>query len=49
MEYNLANQASYTVSALLSSAGASCGSRCENFLEILGESDKYTVYKFDIK
>ncbi|KAH7667840.1 FMN-binding split barrel-containing protein [Dioscorea alata] len=48
MEYNLANQASYTVSALLSSAGASCRSRCENFLEILGESDKYAVYKFDI-
>ena len=49
MEYNLANQASYTVSALLSSAGASCRSRCENFLEILGESDKYAVYKLDIK
>ncbi|KAM0948273.1 putative FMN-binding split barrel, heme oxygenase HugZ-like superfamily [Dioscorea sansibarensis] len=48
MEYNLANQASYTVSALLSSAGASCRSRCENFLEILGESDKYAVYKLDI-
>ncbi|KAJ0962371.1 hypothetical protein J5N97_030199 [Dioscorea zingiberensis] len=48
MEYNIASQASYTVSSVLSSAGVNCRARCENFLEILDESSKYAVYKFDI-
>ncbi|XP_072995239.1 uncharacterized protein [Typha latifolia] len=47
-EYNTASQASYTVSAILSSASISCRSRSEGFVDILNANDCYNVYKFDI-
>ncbi|XP_020087082.1 uncharacterized protein LOC109709318 [Ananas comosus] len=48
LEQKTASQASYTSSAVLSSADISCRSRSEIFQEILNESDSYNIYKFDI-
>ncbi|ONK67771.1 uncharacterized protein A4U43_C05F3600 [Asparagus officinalis] len=48
-EYEKATQASYAVTALLSSASANCRSRCEILQEILGKSENYAVYKFNIR
>ncbi|KAG1339210.1 hypothetical protein COCNU_04G015160 [Cocos nucifera] len=48
-EYETISQASYSVSAILSSASASSRSRSENLQEILNESSNYNVYKFNIR
>lgn len=48
-EYEKASQASYAVSALLSSASDNCKSRCEILQEVLDRSEKYNVYKFNIR
>ncbi|THU46320.1 hypothetical protein C4D60_Mb09t03680 [Musa balbisiana] len=48
-EYETVDQASYAVSAILSSATTSCRSRIENLHWILKESSNYNVYKFNIR
>ncbi|XP_008784522.2 uncharacterized protein LOC103703450 isoform X1 [Phoenix dactylifera] len=48
-EHETVSQASYSVSAILSSASTSCRSRFENLQEILNESSSYNVFKFNIR
>lgn len=48
-ENETVSQASYAVSAILSSASISCRSRSEIFQEILKENSNYNVYKFNIR
>ncbi|CAL9134923.1 unnamed protein product [Musa textilis] len=48
-EHETVDQASYAVSAILSSATTSCRSRIENLHWILKESSNYNVYKFNIR
>nr|XP_010920616.1 uncharacterized protein LOC105044429 [Elaeis guineensis] len=48
-EYETVSQASYSVSAILSSASTSSRSRSKNLQEILNESSNYNVYKFNIR
>ncbi|KAJ6850184.1 uncharacterized protein M6B38_266260 [Iris pallida] len=48
-EHETICQASYAVSALLSSASRNCTSRGESLQEIVDQSDKYAVYKFNIR
>lgn len=48
-EYKKASQASYAVSAILSSASVNCKSRCEILQEILEQNENYAVYKFNIR
>ncbi|WOL14893.1 hypothetical protein Cni_G23674 [Canna indica] len=48
-EHGTVNQSSYAVSSILSSAGASCGSRSEHLQWLLTESSNYNVYKFNIR
>lgn len=48
-EYKKVSQASYAVSALLSSASVKCRSRCEILQEILEQTENYAVYKFNIR
>ncbi|KAJ8458780.1 hypothetical protein OPV22_031706 [Ensete ventricosum] len=48
-EHETVDQASYAVSAILSSATTSCRSRIENLHCILKESSNYNVYKFNIR
>lgn len=47
-EHEAASKASYGVSAILSSAGATCRSRSEGLLSLLSEESSYNILKFDI-
>jgi hypothetical protein len=47
-EHEAASGASYGVSAILSSAGATCRSRSEGLLSLLSEESSYSILKFDI-
>ncbi|KAL6644753.1 hypothetical protein ACP70R_016361 [Stipagrostis hirtigluma subsp. patula] len=47
-EHKAACEASHGVSAILSSAGATCKSRSEGLLSLLNEESSYSIYKFDI-
>lgn len=49
LEQKTVSQVSYAVSALLSSASINCRSRGESLKEIVDQSDKYAVYKFNIR
>lgn len=47
-EHETASGASYGLSAILSSAGATCRSRSEGLLSLLSEESSYSILKFDI-
>lgn len=47
-EHEVASEASHGVSAILSSAGATCRSRSEGLLSLLNEESSYSILKFDI-
>ncbi|CAL4913803.1 unnamed protein product [Urochloa decumbens] len=47
-EHEAASAASHGVSAILSSAGATCRSRSEGLLSLLNEESSYSIFKFDI-
>ncbi|XP_062216034.1 uncharacterized protein LOC133916403 isoform X1 [Phragmites australis] len=47
-EHKAASEASHGVSAILSSAGATCKSRSEGLLGLLNEESSYSIFKFDI-
>ncbi|KAL6907481.1 hypothetical protein ACP4OV_002520 [Aristida adscensionis] len=47
-EHKAASEASHGVSAILSSAGATCRLRSEGLLTLLNEETSYNIYKFDI-
>lgn len=47
-EHEAASGASYGVSAILSSASATCKSRSEGLLSLLSEESSYSILKFDI-
>nr|CAB3496345.1 unnamed protein product [Digitaria exilis] len=47
-EHEASSAASHGVSAILSSAGASCKSRSEGLLSLLNEESSYSIFKFDI-
>lgn len=47
-EHEASSAASHGVSAILSSAGATCRSRSEGLLSLLSEESLYSIFKFDI-
>ncbi|RCV17252.1 hypothetical protein SEVIR_3G210100v4 [Setaria viridis] len=47
-EHEASSAASHGVSAILSSAGATCRSRSEGLLSLLNEESSYSIFKFDI-
>ncbi|KAK3151198.1 hypothetical protein QOZ80_3AG0242930 [Eleusine coracana subsp. coracana] len=47
-EHRTESEASHGVSAILSSAGATCRSRSEGLLSLLNEENSYSIFKFDI-
>ncbi|RLN16996.1 uncharacterized protein C2845_PM02G01830 [Panicum miliaceum] len=47
-EHEASSAASHGVSAILSSAGATCRSRSEGLLSLLNEESPYSIFKFDI-
>ncbi|KAL5209045.1 hypothetical protein ABZP36_004668 [Zizania latifolia] len=48
-EHKAATEASYGVSAILSSASATCRSRNEGLLSVLNEKSSYSILKFEIR
>jgi len=47
-EHEASSAASHGVTAILSSAGATCRSRSEGLLSILNDDSSYSIFKFDI-
>ncbi|KQK22334.1 uncharacterized protein LOC100828530 [Brachypodium distachyon] len=47
-EHKAASEATYGVSAVLSSASSTCRSRSEGLLSLLNEESSYSIYKFEI-
>jgi hypothetical protein len=47
-EHKAASEATYGVSMVLSSAGASCRSRSEGLLSLLNEESSYNILKFEM-
>lgn len=47
-EHKAASEATYGVSAVLSSARSTCRSRSEGLLSLLNEESSYSIYKFEI-
>jgi hypothetical protein len=47
-EHEASSAASHGVSAILSSAGATCRSWSEGLLSLLNEESPYSIFKFDI-
>ncbi|KAL5218085.1 hypothetical protein ABZP36_018769 [Zizania latifolia] len=47
-EHKAATEASHGVSAILSSASATCRSRSEGLLSLLSEKSSYSIFKFEI-
>jgi hypothetical protein len=47
-EHKAASEATYGVSTVLSSAGATCRSRSEGLLSLLNEESSYNILKFEM-
>ena len=47
-KHEASSAASHGVTAILSSAGATCRSRSEGLLSILNDDSSYSIFKFDI-